>query len=239
MPSGDNYQVPFSAIKSNIAEACSQLFPSAKISNKGMSNYGTLCIPVVDSEKNIYFLSCYHVVKHIDHSWDRFRTNGNEDIVLMDGTALGKISDVRFNEFLDAAIIEKSPHIDKTEISTLIGNVNIITTRQITYNDINSMVIKMQGATTVTEIEGYIVGHKSKQIIKFDGLSQLREINDLIELKDKSFTKPLVSKGDSGALVYNSKGEAIAMIIATDEIQSYAIPIDTILKEFKVKLLNS
>lgn len=236
MPGETNYQVPVKVIKANIAEACSSIYPSAKISNKNMDNYGTLCIPVFDDEKNIYFLSCFHVVKHEYHSWKQFRTNGYEEIKLNNGEIIGKISDVRFNNLMDAALIKKTDNIKKSEIHTKIGNTTIKTVKDITNNDINNIVVKMKGATTSFEKEGYIVGRNSKQKIKYSGRESVQEITNLIELTDTSFEKPLVSKGDSGALIYDTKGNAIAMVVATDGIQSYAIPINTILNEFNVKI---
>jgi len=239
MPGETNYQVPVKIIKANIAEACSTIFPSSKISNKNMDNYGTLCIPVVDDEENIYFLSCFHVVKHEYHSWKKFRTNGYEDIKLNNGEIIGKISDVRFNNLMDAALIKKAENIKKTEICTMIENTNIKATKDITDNDVNNIVVKMKGATTSFEKEGYIVGRNSKQIIKYSGKKDSQEISNLIELTDANFEKPLVSNGDSGALIYDSKGNAIAMVVATDNIQSYAIPINTILNEFDVKIFKN
>lgn len=236
MPGKTNYQIPVKVIKANIAEACSTVSPSSKISNKNMDNYGTLCIPVVDDENNIYFLSCFHVVKHEYHSWKQFRTNGYEEIELNKGEIIGKISDVRFNNLMDAALIKKTDNIKKSEIRTMIGDTNIKGVKDITNNDVNNIVIKMKGATTTSEKEGYIVGRKSKQKIKYGGRESVQEITNLIELTDASFGKPLVSKGDSGALIYDTKGNAIAMVVATDDIQSYAIPINTILNEFNVKI---
>ena len=214
------------------------------------NKFGTLCIPVIDDSngnylkdisKKIYFLSCYHVVKHTDHTWKNFATNGNEDVILRDGTVIGDIVKAEFSETIDAALIEKSPELDISNINTIIGDIKIKAekVREISSNEINSLNIKMRGASTVNGKDGFIVGYNNKKTIKYDEPNMTIEISGLLELQDNSFNNPIASDGDSGALIYDSEGEAIAMVIATDNVHSYAIPLNVILNKFKVKIYNS
>jgi hypothetical protein len=236
MPGGNNYQIPIKVIKANIAEACSTVSPASKISNKDMSNYGTLCLPVIDENKNVYFLTCFHVVRHKYHSWNPFRPIDHEQVILEDSKLLGEVYDVRFNGNLDAAIIKKSDNIEMTDIKIKIGNTDIKSSIQVTPNDEFNTIIKVKGATTNIEKEGYIVGGKSEQEIKYPGIEKKKRVGGLIELTDKSLSKPLFTKGDSGALIFDKNGNALAMAIASDNIHSYAIPINVILDEFNVKI---
>lgn len=237
MPSETDYQVPVSVIRSNVAQACSGGSFSAKISNENMTSYGTLCVSVMDDTGKTYFLSCFHVVKHKYHNWYNFRTGSNIEVVFHEtDNILGEIYDTRFNDYMDAALITNNSQLKDSQIINRIGRTRINSVREVIQNDVNSLDIKMSGATTKEVKAGKIVGLKSTQKISYPGLSNPVEMNDLIELKDDSYDNPLVKKGDSGALIYTKKGEALGMVIATDDVQSYAIPLIRILKEFNVEL---
>lgn len=227
LPNGEQKTVPYKINETGIAKIHS-INPPLKISNSNdIGTFGTLCCSVKNGN-DIYMLTCYHVVKGKNHEWTKFEKNGYEIIDRKDtGKELGEIVQVRFDDYFDIALLKpyEGNDYESKMPQTAINSVRHIYSYE-------NLQVNILGARTKKVMTGKVDSLYACQSIDY-GNGNIFNKSDLICISNNN--SPVSQPGDSGALVYTDKGEAVGMIIAANDVQSFAIPMYDICKTFHLK----
>ncbi len=240
IPSGDPVVIPVeTSITGQARSMGTTIVPSAPIANKNSIHhaYGTFgCVVRVASDSTELLLTCYHAVKSPNQSWGLFDPSKAGENVAVDPKSqqvIGKIIKAVRNDRLDIALVEPDPGLEITTTVPAIGKLREI--RALTRDDIYSQVrVQMVGA--VSKYQAGIIPHGGiwKLKVQYPDNS-LWELYDLIPISKPDLT-PLSQPGDSGAVVADMNGYALGIVVASDDVQSYAIPFTTIRDRLNVNI---
>ena len=200
---------------------------------------GTLgCLVKYKNSELPVWITCYHVLKSKDQSWDVFDNSKIEQVEQPNDNKnriIGKIKEAKRNIRLDVAVIE--PFADKVQLIPDVNGIGKVSRfRKVVQEDQERHTAVEKYGKTTGKTEGIIdtVGYAAD--IKYDD-GQTHKIYNLIRIKPNDSSKPFSRPGDSGALVVDADNQAIGMIVAGTESgdYSFAIPINTIFNEINLK----
>lgn len=196
---------------------------------------GTIGYVFSDNEtKDIYILSCYHVMRH-EHPWNFFRIRNNEQIRygkqqehvahLIAGyrnsdmdIALAQITDIQTIPIDELPKIERSAHVDKSWIGK---KVKI---KGLTSGNVDAIIYE----PNVEQVNVRYGDGSAYTFCSFFSLCLPESITTL-----KSVTKP----GDSGALVYHEATKtALGFIVGGNDSLSYAMKISVVEKKIGISI---
>lgn len=224
------------------------LRPSYKIAYKNYKeNSGSIGIFLEDNNKNRYLLTCYHCIA--DRNQNKLNYNlskGNEVFCSTVNKNIGNVNHVVLNNFMDAALVK------------LHNNITI----ENKFKDIKSIPkylnIYQEGSVKMTHRTVHVRGNKShanyvritgiNYHILFDYSSLTIQESNTNKTSHKLFNligissvnnEPVTQPGDSGCPVFDSEThELIGIVIGSDKINTYVIPVDRILQEFSDDTIN-
>lgn len=213
------------------------LFASVEIANSvpfANTLKGTLCYYVKSKEKKrLFALTCYHVVWN-DHDWDHFTPINREEVVHpFGGGSIGTIHDAKKNNTMDAALLLPK---NITPVNFIEGVGEIKGDRALNEGDVN-VLVKMKGSMSGNR-QGYIAEMgKYAKITYPDGIE--RELYNLVSIKTND-GQPFSIGGDSGSLVVDEFGYALAMIVAGNEQGiTLAIPFSEIKNQMNIEIYKA
>lgn len=226
-------------------ETLSVVKPSQNIKNYDQTQSGAIFYPVRYKD-SLHFLTCYHVVWHNGQDWDAFEKGDRDYVVLQDNKKLGEVSyaikNYRFDiafikpeaDFKPSYIMPNTPYdglrpLDMDLLPTLKGKkVKIVSRFDNNKQPSNSYHIK-NGVISEINVNDVNIKYPDGNIKTLDKLVKITTNNGI------AFSL----KGDSGAMVFDDDQNAIAMIVAGNQIDtSFAIPVGQIFKEFNLNPAN-
>ena len=244
LPNGLLKAVPVLIVEQlEVASASASIRPSDNASNKTRDSIGSICFAVreIDPPHRRYLLTCYHVVKGGQQFWEYFSAAGtDEDRVKIahtdkdnkTQTTIGNIYKGLRTRQLDAALISISGSWDFLN-SVPQFNAAIRTVRPVYDFDDDRTVVQMYGAASREKKTGMITGVSAQHKINFGEATPFEMVN-LIEIQHDN--KSIAIKGDSGALVFTEAGEALGMVVARSDNLTLAIPLYSILDNWKLQI---
>jgi len=209
--------------------------------NQSIGSYGLVVYLKSDLQKKPLLLSCYHVLKGKDHKYDGFEVLNEEEIVSPHGTnsIIGKLIYGIRNNTIDAAIM--APNGNVILSNSLPGNQKITGCREITveeqYSEIN---VKIYGAVSTVK-EGFIKSmYNYTEILYYSpsGTPEPWDMYNLIAITNSN-GQCISIPGDSGAAVLDKDNKVIGLVIAGNDTTTYAIPINSVLDNLNLKILES
>lgn len=216
-----------------------KIYPSDKISNLAdLSNVGSMGGKVYDiTTEEEYFISCFHVVKTAKHKWDSTKPTENKNVAdktLNDSNCGLIITTIRDDE-VDVAIMKP---VNDFEISPAISGIGTpFYSRAVTSEDkTKNLKVVMKGSISGYR-EGIVIDNSAKVKIGYqDGTeNEFKKLIVISGTSDSPFSQP----GDSGSFVLDTDNYLIGMVVGGYENTSYVMPIETILKKTKTKLLKT
>lgn len=218
--------------------------PGHRIYNSTAPNRGGTwgCIVQSTVHDTIYLLSCYHVLKADTHLMGWLNVAKDIAISSNDYGKIGNLEMGNINEDVDAGL---ASDIDIKLFDNYIPALGkkIVDSRPITDGDeANRTTVRFKGMTKSTMKEGKIIFIKRSPTIKYttNKGDYRQQINNLIAISEiRNGTRyPVSVPGDSGALVVDTDGKALGIIVASDDVFSYAVPIERILSKYKLKIYD-
>jgi hypothetical protein len=220
--------------------ALASIRPGVQIANinpyKG-SNYGAAGVIVQNSNATQkYILTCYHAVWNEKTDWDGYANEPACDICSpLQGTTIGRLYLGIKNYNMDIALIKIN---DATAENALINARKPKAVRSLNQNDVSkgTALAMISKQNTNQFARGYCSDIDYHVWLEYpDGQKRALENLYKIETSDK---KPFSVRGDSGSLVIDEFDYAIGLLVGGDEYKtSFAIPLDTILNNYNLKLL--
>ena len=230
-------------VVSNQAEIKTQslVTPSAGIKNAEMPNrefgsVGCLCLQV----DKIVFVTCYHVVKHINNAWNLFVPGSNDNVITPDNKIIGKIIQGEKTLFVDNAIVA----IDEETFFNPLATKQIKLKQDIIYLEEENFK-SYENVFIISRIrQGKMIAGKLSEINKpvsinygTDTDKDFKNLEGLLLIHHVS-TEPFSLSGDSGSVVFTAKGEVIGIVVAGDGYRSsFAIPFSTVSDRFNLSIL--
>jgi hypothetical protein len=216
-----------------------KIYPSDKISNlANLSEIGAMGGKVYDLDtEEEYFISCFHVVKTSKHKWENTKQKENKSVVdkTLNSSNCGLIVKTLRDDEVDVAVMRA---VNDIEISPAISGIGTpFYSRTITPNDkAKKLKVVMKGSVSGYR-EGIIIDDSSKVKISYtDGsVNEFRKLIKVSGTSHSTFSQP----GDSGSFVLDTNNYLIGMVVGGYENTSYLIPIETILKKTKTKLIKT
>ncbi len=211
-----------------------------RIANRhNLFNQGTIGYFVKStSSGEVFLMSCYHVLRD-GHDWNIFVPNGKEEIIDVASPAMEVIGDLCFgfrNNRFDIGLAKLKPGIQIQIPPELRMTQSIDVTQQDEYSE---TTVFIRGINS-DELRQAIVYNDdvSKRITYSDNSSQVFEkLMSITRKSGMNLTSP-TSKGDSGALVFNAKKEAMGIIVGGDEQFSYAMHMRDIEQTIEVEIVK-
>lgn len=213
--------------------------PTDKISNlSNTKNEGAMGGRVFDRITNEeYFISCFHVVKTDNHSWNAKKPTKNKNVINIssNNSNCGIILKTIRDDEVDVAVMKP---INDFKINAAIKGIGIpYFSRTISYSDKNNKTRVVMFGTVSGYREGIVIDNSTEIEIYYDDKTK-NLFKNLITIKAESH--PTFSiQGDSGSFVLDEDNYLIGMIVGGYKDISYAIPIETILKKTETKLLKN
>ncbi len=236
LPNGMLKAIPVLVIEqSDVARVSSQILPSDNASNRTRDSIGSICFAVKETEAPFrrFLLTCYHVVKGDRQFWEYFMPTGtDEDQVTIKHEIVGDIYKGLRNREMDAALISVAGPLDFRN-SVPEFNTAIRMARPVYDFDDDRTVVQIYGAATRQKRKGMITGVSARHKINFGEATPFEMVN-LFEIQDNE--KSIAIEGDSGALVFTEAGEALGMVVAVSDRTTLAIPLYTILANWKLQI---
>ena len=217
-----------------------RLNPSDEISNSinPFKLRGSISYPVKrKSDNKELIITCYHTVWTHGCDWSVYIPNEKIKHVVhpIDGISIGTIISAVKNGYFDVALIEPDPSIalgiDMRSIDSPEAS------REVTERDVTQQTsvrtISIQNSQDVSE--GYIhsIGLDLNNIEYPDGGRM--SLSDLIMIKPYGNSRFAIP-GDSGSIVVDEWNYAIGIVVAGNSNTTFAMPIETILNSFNLKL---
>jgi hypothetical protein len=237
MPNGNAKVIPvYVEDQPMTAKICTSLRPSDKARHKLLpDSIGSICFSV-RSKSDVslkYLLTCYHVVKGPNHSWEAFyRAYNDNDKSMLNGIIESDIyRGIRTRE-MDAALIEMDAGWSFDNKIPEFG-IQLKSSRPVFYFDDDKTTVNIYGAASRRKTTGVITGIGACYKIDFGDANPFEMVN-LFEIQNNN--KSIVVAGDSGSIVFTDKGEALGMVVATTPTTTLAIPIETILTTWNLEL---
>ena len=216
-----------------------KIYPADKISNlANLSNVGSMGGKVYDiATDEEYFISCFHVVKTNKHKWENTKPTENKNVAdkTLENSNCGLIITTIRDDEVDVAVMKT---VNDFEISPAISGIGTpFYSRTITSEDkTKKLKVFMKGGISGYR-EGIVIDNSAKVKIGYQDGSE-NEFKKLIVISGTShatFSQP----GDSGSFVLDTDNYLIGMVVGGFENTSYLMPIETILKKTKTKLLKT
>lgn len=222
-------------------EACdlnTPKFPGCSVSRLNNDDTGTIGLKVFKDNKS-YILSCYHVICSTELSENVFTvtpTSASGDRTVIspgirdqgtEANVIGKVTEGKFNEFMDCAIAELNDDLDVKRRICRIDQEPSGTIIIRSEHTKPRLTVFMSGRTSQFRSAKIKSAYTSTDVTYSFGKFTL---NGLIS------TTPLAKEGDSGAVVFDEDCKVVGIVVARSSSDTYIIPIGAILTAFKVKL---
>jgi len=215
----------------------------SSISNASTPNKkGSIAIQVFkeDDPDSKFVLTCFHAVKHINHTWTGVLSsnNLNENRVILGPGELpnGTIVNAKRTSVWECALIKLDPNISITPLLKLLG-FNVTKSRILKGEEDKLKEVSMFSRMQNKNKTGELISHSSSFILNFSDGGPF-EMLDTLKIWDKDKQKPIQLRGDSGNLLYDGKGYALGIVFAKSNKFTYAMDINVILNEFNLKLIK-
>lgn len=226
-------KIPFEIIPTNTNKPANLTgvgFTGA-LQNQTTGGGGQVTFPVINTEDfgNNFFLSCYHTIKHPDHSWTSFVPGSSNSTVVQNSTQVGTIVAARRTSRYEAALI-KQLEGQNFDIPFPDGLHKIKDVRQVTAAD-EGLEVFAYSRRENQEVSGTILNPKCVFQIKFGG--RKFTMVDLICIKGPN--GHIQRRGDSGGVLYDGNGFAIGILFARKVNEfSFAMNLQNVLNDFKL-----
>lgn len=213
-------------------------------SRKGNINTGTIGLKVKKAGSNkTYLLSCYHVLCDNEIKAGKFQLGQNEitqdsEIIspgLLEGgtnTVIANVKEGFVDGTLDIAIAEL------TDDKLLDDRIYSTSTHASTFFVVsNSQVRPDYKITMVGRSSGKQTGHLESAFANVTiGYPTVANPGNKIEIKGVLMACKISIPGDSGAAVFDEKNNIIGVVFASNDENTYILPIFTILDHLQVTL---
>ena len=230
--SGKIDEIPINVIVSGKPQTHHGPF-AGQISNKsGMNGTGSIGC-VVQDKRNLRYniLSCWHVMKgDLNYDTDDTLTmiidHEKQDLAIRWAGGIEQSYDFGFARCLPG----KTCNNDFLRSALDLGPFNF---RQVTDKDINAQTeIRYYDSINGLVRKGRIYAWSSSVVITYPDKS--RYIKDILVLTDDltGQEKTISQAGNSGSLIFDNDGAALGMIIAGDDMYSYAVKLSNIFNLF-------
>jgi len=220
----------------------SHLGPHGAIFNaSSLNDYGSLgCVLTDDTTGKRHILSCWHVMKG-DKRYDETTDNSP---AMVEQTANGGIPlATRWGGGLqgpyDFAVAELATSQNGRDNSVIFSALNVRNNgyRELTNADINNTTPVLFHNIFGQPRTGKVLSSSESIMIKYD--DKIRIMEDILVLTDDHTgqQKAMSQGGNSGAVIFDTQGFAIAMVIAGDRKYTYAMKLSnffTLHKEMKI-----
>ncbi|MBE7469858.1 MAG: hypothetical protein DPW09_20650 [Anaerolineae bacterium] len=203
------------------------LRPGLSIGLEGTESVGTLGAFVVDEAGQIYLLS---TTNSLGGSASRSQVlqpaffdggQAREDVIASQVIALPQTTSMPAVRMVALARL-----VSGLQIQTVIPEIGPI--RGVREPEVGMTVRKVGRTTGLTE----------GTIRSLDERISVATLNGTVQLRDVIRVSPMSATGDGGALVVDSEGYAIGVIVATSERGTFLAPFEEVLDEFEVELLT-
>jgi hypothetical protein len=204
-----------------------------QISNKsGLNGTGSIgCIVQDTRNMKIHILSCWHVMKgNLNYDTDDTQTmivdHEKHDLAIRWAGGLDQSYDFGFARCLPG----KSCNNEFLRRQLNLGSFNF---RQVTSQDINAQKeIRYYDSINGLVVTGRIYAASPSVIISYPDKPRL--IKDILVLTSDSTgqERTISQSGNSGSLIFDNDGAALGMIIAGDDMYSYAVKLSNIFNLF-------
>lgn len=204
--------------------------------NSTSNNRGTLGFFATQGDA-LVMVTCYHALRTSRHSWDSLgdlddsynKVSGT--IALENGKSesreIGILIDGTINHWLDCAVVKLRPDINWwNEDPHGLGIFKVLNTAQVSIKS----EVKINGAKSPV---GVGIVRALENVVSVNYGSKINSLSDLICIENKDDPSiPLTQKGDSGAVVIDTNGNAVGMVVAGDGMLTYALPISRLMQAF-------
>ena len=228
-------------IKFEVDDIPKVTFGEGRLRKVGSFAGGSSCCVLTNNDGQYYLLSCSHVfsggrlVENLKE-WDEDKNIRVEER----NKFIGTVKVAFIDSFFDVSLIDITEKIEDYDADikpTAVSQVADISLKMKMFfqashsnslddtNDIGFV------STILSETQMIPVQYRDGNIIDFGGLI---EISSTINVISPAPTE----EGDSGGLVYDENNKAVAMLIASTDTHSYAIPIRKIIEKFKDKNIS-
>lgn len=203
------------------------LRPGLSIGLAGLESVGTLGTFVVDEDGRIYLLSTTNsfgrAASRVQVLQPAFFDGGQtpEDVVAGQVVALPQTTSMPA-----VRMVALAPLMPGLQIQTVIPEIGPI--RGVREPEV-SMAVRKVGRTT---------GLTEGTIRALDERISVSTLNGMVQLRDVIRASPMSATGDGGALVVDSEGYAVGVIVATSERGTFIASLAEVLDEFDVELLS-
>jgi len=211
-------------------------------SRKANTNTGTIGLKVKKDGKK-YLLSCYHVLCAEEIKANKFElketeATTNPEVIspgLFDGgsnTALANLKEGFIDDQLDVAIAEL------TDENLLADRIYGTATHASTIFVVDSSHVRQDyKITMVGRTSGKQIGHLESAFANVTvRYPTNQDSENKIELKGVLMACKISVPGDSGAAVFDEKNNIIGIVFASNDANTYILPIETVLNKLQVSL---
>ena len=202
-----------------------------------LRNKGTIGLMVRkrnDLDKKCYYLSCYHVLKSYQHDYSRFVANQQEQIIdpEKNGAFVGKLVEGLRTPLVDAAICTIENNVSKIPV------IKATSTRLLKEkSDYHKVRFQFWGATS-KKTYCYVrsLNYSLSLLYPISATeNEFFSLNNLIIVNNADGFSPS-KEGDSGAIITDERNCVVGMLVGGDSLQSYVIPINTILDSMDLEI---
>ena len=172
---------------------------------------------------NLHLLSCWHVMKGNYSDYD-----SDDDQVMIIDSVSGQVIGKRWGGGIEGTMdygIAKCLNKEKIEKNQWLKNklsLDAVGYRPVSTRDIDGQIpVFFYNIFSGAKKEGKIYSDCGSVDIHY--IDKVREMNDMLVLTDNSFSSAISQEGNSGAVVFDTGGKAIGMIVAGDNRYTYAM----------------
>lgn len=241
IPGRGEVRVPTDVIETGRAEL-DGLAPGMKVSQVAGSEFGTIG-PLASSGSDVYLVSNMHVLG------DSFLDRGETSVTILKDQQVGNIVLVqngsrpivasfargRLNQFIDAGIARLMTPEDVDSSLPAAGGSQAGAPRGprtlTTAEAMAGVPVHMAGAVSGV-MSGTAINGNAMKVFQYP--TGRLNLQSLIQIRPK-----ISARGDSGSVIFDDQRNVLGILVGRDDAFSYAIPIETILRTFRVQLLTS
>ncbi|REG90586.1 hypothetical protein [Algoriphagus antarcticus] len=202
---------------------------------------GSVALEVQDENDphSNYILTCFHVVKHSNHTWQGQLASDESENRIIFGSGRqpnGTIVKAYRSNIWECALIKLDTELELATLESLI-KVRIKGYKILDDSSIINKNAYMYSRVKSSNQKAEILSHASTIEIDFeDGPFQMY---DLIKVWNTKSQLPIQEYGDSGNLLYDQNGYALGIVFAKSNQFTYAMDINFPLKYFHIKIKTS
>lgn len=217
----DGITVPFKVVVSGIVYG--HALPADAILNASRQNgFGSLgCIVEDVNTKERHLLSCWHVLNGTT------RYDADDQLTRIIRPALTELGwrwtggIEKVFDFGIAELFNSQQHLDNKTLFSILGITSTCSCRPVSIDDIlNKIPVKFYDIFTQSSKSGILFTHAPSVPITYK--DKVRVVEDVLLLKESGSKGAISRKGNSGSIVFDNSGAAIAMIIGGDKMFTYA-----------------